>query len=75
MKREDSSDSLGTPNSILDTAVRTFGDAVRLGHHHSYKGVNFIANAIGTFAYVMDSGKGRDKLLAVFQFTASLYKN
>ena len=75
MKRTDSFDSLGTPTEILDSVVRTFGDAVRAGTFHSTKGVNFIANAIGTFSYVMDSGKGRDKLLALFQYTASLYKN
>jgi hypothetical protein len=38
-------------------------------------GAYFIANAIGSFAYVLNSSKGRDKFLALMQYITQLYKS
>ena len=54
-------------NTMSEEFVRASQPAVR--------GANTVANAIGIFAYMINSNKGRDKMLSVFQYLASLYRN
>jgi hypothetical protein len=38
-------------------------------------GANILVKAIGSLSYVLNSSKGRDKILALIQYVSSLYKN